>query len=140
MTIYEIIAKMTAGEMAGWAILLVIILFSLVQISPIKLNPWDTIFSWVGKKVNGKMHDQLEELQKQVSDLWIDSHRQAVLSFARECRDEISHDREEWNHILSVAEEYRVYCDTHNVSNGVVKEDTEYIRGVYQELSREHKI
>ena len=140
MTITEIVTKMTAGEVAGWAVALLIILFSLIQIAPVKLNPWDSIFGWIGKKVNGKMHTQLGELQKQVSDLWINAHRQSILTFARECRADIDHDAEEWNHILAVADEYEVYCQKNTVSNGVVKADTTYIRNLYQELSREHKI
>jgi hypothetical protein len=140
MTIVEIVNKMTAGELAGWAVVLLILLFSMIQISPMKLNPWDNILGWFGRKINGKMHDQLKELQKQVSDIWINSHRQGILTFARECRAGIDHDAEEWNHILSVADEYEVYCAKNTVSNGVVKADTTYIRNLYQELSREHRI
>ena len=140
MTIYELVTKMTAGEMAGWALVMIILLFSMVQVSPLKLNPWDKVLGWFGKKTNGAMHEQMKELKKQVSDLWINAHRQSILTFARECRANIDHDAEEWNHILSVADEYEVYCTKNIVSNGVVKADTEYIRGLYQELSREHKI
>ena len=140
MKVTEFWDKLTVGGLAGWAVGLLIILMSLIQISPIHLNPWDNIFAWFGKKVNGHVQDQLKELKKQVSDLWINSHRQSILTFARECRADFHHDSEEWNHILSVAEEYESYCKTNTVNNGVVKADTEYIRNLYQELSREHKI
>ena len=140
MTLYEMVAKMTAGEVAGWAVILLIILLSLLQIAPIRLNPWDNILGWIGKKTNGVMREQLKELKKQVCHLWINAHRQSILTFARECRAEIAHDAEEWNHILAVADEYEVYCQKNAVSNGVVKADTKYIRDLYQELSREHKI
>ena len=140
MTIFEMAAKMTGGELAGWAAALIIILLSLVQIAPVKLNPWDSLFGWVGKKMNGQIQEQMDRLQKQVSDLWINSHRQSILTFARECRADIGHDAEEWNHILSVADEYETYCEKNTVSNGVVKADTRYIRELYQELSRQHRI
>ena len=140
MTVMELWKKLTVGGLAGWAVMLILILMSLIQISPIRLNPWDRVFSWLGKKMNGHVQDQLKELKKQVSDLWINSHRQSILTFARECRADIDHDAEEWNHILSVADEYEVYCQKNVVSNGVVKADTEYIRNLYQELSREHRI
>ena len=54
MNVIEMLQKLTAGEMAGWAVVLLILLFSLIQISPVKLNPWDTIFGWVGGKLNGR--------------------------------------------------------------------------------------
>ncbi len=55
MSIHEILEKVTAGEMAGWTAVILIIVFSLIQISPIKLNPWDSIFGWFGRKINGTM-------------------------------------------------------------------------------------
>ena len=140
MSIHEIIQKMTAGELAGWAAVVMIVLFSLIQISPIKLNPWDTIFGWIGKKINGKMHEQMDELKKAVRDLWINEHRQSILDYARECRAGIEHDAEEWNHILAVAAEYELYCEKNTVSNGVVKADTDYIRCLYQELSKKGQL
>ena len=140
MTAIDIFQKMTAGEITGWVLTALILLFSLIQISPVKLNPWDNIFGWLGSKLNGKTEAQLKELHKQVRDIWISNHRQSILTFARECREEIRHDSEEWAHILSLADEYEVYCRKNTVSNGVVKADTEYIRGLYQELSRDHRI
>ncbi len=140
MTLNEMFTKMTTGEMAGWAVTGLFLLLSLVQVSPLKLNPWDSILGWLGKKLNGAAEKRLEELQKQVRDMWINTHRQSILTFARECRGDIPHDAEEWNHILSIADEYEVFCKKNTVSNGVVKADTEYVRGLYQQLSREHKI
>ena len=140
MTIYEVLGKLTGGELAGWAVVLLILLLSLIQIAPVKLNPWDNILGWIGKKTQGEMRKQIADLQKQVTDIWISSHRQSILTFARECRADIDLDAEEWNHILSIADEYEVYCNTHAVSNGVVKADTRYIRDLYQDLSRGHKI
>jgi hypothetical protein len=67
-------------------------------------------------------------------------HRQAILQFARECRGGQQHSVEEWSHVLNVADEYEMYCEKHEVMNGVVKQDTQYIRGLYQELSRDHKL
>ena len=126
--------------MAGWAVALIIICLSLVQVAPVTLNPWDDIFGWLGKKMNGKLHGQMEALQKQVSDLWINSHRQSILTFARECRADIGHDSEEWSNVLNLCEEYETYTEKNGVTNGVVRENTKYIRELYQELSREHRI
>ena len=140
MTITDFFQKLTAGEMAGWAVALLVLLMSLIQISPLKLNPWDSIVGWIGTKTQGELRKQVTDLQKQVTDIWISNHRQSILTFARECRADIDHDAEEWNHILSIADEYEVYCSSHAVSNGVVKADTRYIRDLYQDLSRGHKI
>lgn len=136
MTLKEILAQLNAGYVAAG----IAVLLSLIQISPLKLNPWDAILGWLGKKLNGGMEKRLKEVEKQIRDMWINTHRQSILTFARECRADMHHDAEEWNHILSIADEYEVYCRKNTVSNGVVKADTEYIRGLYQELSHNHKI
>ena len=54
MNLMEVTQKLTAGELAGWAVVLIILLFSLIQISPLKLNPWDRLLEWIGSKLNEK--------------------------------------------------------------------------------------
>lgn len=132
MTINEI-WEFLRGLDLGWTGAGILLLLSLIQISPVKLDPWDRIFAWVGGKLNGN-------LQKQVREIWINMHRQAILQFARECRAGQEHSEEEWSHVLNVADEYEQYCQKNSVINGVVKQDTLYIRQLYQELSRDHRI
>ena len=132
MTINEI-WEFLRGLDLGWTGAAILLLLSLIQISPVRLDPWDRIFAWVGSKLNGN-------LQKQVREIWINMHRQAILQFARECRAGQEHSEEEWSHVLNVADEYEQYCQKNSVINGVVKQDTLYIRQLYQELSRDHRI
>ena len=140
MTITDFFQKLTAGEMAGWACVLLVLLLSLIQISPLKLNPWDHVFGWIGKKTNGATAKRLEMLEKQIRDMWINNHRQCILTFARECRANIEHSSDEWTNVLNVAEEYEKYVEKNNVTNGIITQDTAYLRMLYQELSREGKI
>lgn len=140
MTVYEAAMKLTAGELAGWAVVLLIILFSLIQIAPVKLNPWDSILGWLGRKINGATVKRLESVEKQIRGMWINDHRQRILTFARECRDKITHSPDEWVNVLNVAEEYEKYVKEEKITNGIVTQDTEYIRSLYQEMSREHRI
>ncbi len=137
MSLTEMMERLTAGEIAGWSVLLVILFLSLIQISPITVNPWDSIFAWLGDKLNGK---KLDEMERQITEMWIDTHRQAILTFARECRHGVEHSADEWAHVLTVADQNDTYCAVKNISNGVVKADTQFIRGLYLELSREHRI
>ena len=68
MPVTTVIQSMTGGEIAGWGLAFIVLLLSLIQISPLKLNPWDRALGWLGKKLNGA---QLAALQKQVNTLWI---------------------------------------------------------------------
>lgn len=118
----------------------IVILLSLIQISPLKLNPWDKLLGWFGKKLNGATEKRLETVEKQIRDMWINNHRQTVLTFARECRADIEHSSDEWTNVLNVAEEYEKYVIENKITNGIITQDTVYLRKLYQELSREHKI
>ena len=140
MALTEIAQKLTAGELAGWAVVLIILTFSLIQIAPVKLNPWDSILGWFGRKLNGNMQKRLDDLEKQIRNMWINTHRLHILTFARECRANIEHSSDEWTNVLNVAEEYEKTVHEQRITNGVITQDTAYIRALYQELSREHRI
>ena len=135
MTLNEIVM----GGAAGWMLGLVCLL-SLIQISPLQINPWDTIFRWIGNKLNQETEKRLTEVEKQIAGMWINDHRQKILTFARECRCDIPHSSDEWTNVLNVSEEYEKYVHDNNITNGIITQDTEYLRKLYQELSREHKI
>ena len=136
MGLNEILSKLNAGCITAG----IVILLSLIQISPLKLNPWDKLLGWFGKKLNGGLESEIKNLQKQVRELWINNHRQSILTFARECRADIDHSAEEWSHILNLCEEYETYTEKNDITNGVVRQNTRYIRELYQELSRDHRI
>ncbi len=137
LSITDFFSTLTSGQIAGWGLAALVLLLSLIQISPLKLNPWDSIFAWMGKKLNGKA---LADLQKQVTAMWVNSHRHHILTYARECRAGIEHSSDEWSNALVIADEYEVYCEKNHIANGIVKADTLFIRNLYQELSREHRI
>ena len=63
-----------------------------------------------------------------------------ILVFARECRAGVTHSPDEWANVLTVADEYEVYVEKHNIANGVVKADSRYIRDLYHQLSHEQKL
>lgn len=136
MGLNDVVEKLNAGYITAG----IVVLLSLIQISPLKLNPWDKLLGWFGRKLNGGMEKNLKDLQKQVRDLWINNHRQSILTFARECRADIEHSAEEWSHTLNLCEEYETFTEKNEITNGVVRENTKYIRELYQELSREHRI
>ena len=117
-----------------------VFLLSLVQIAPLKLNPWDRVFDWLGQKLNRTADEELKKLQAQIQGMWINSHRHTILRFARECRAGIDHSPDEWTNVLNVAEEYEAVVHENSVTNGIITQDTVYLRNLYQELSREHKL
>jgi len=133
---------------------ILVILLSLVEISPIKINPWAWFFGWVGQKLTGSLRNELNDLKKDIEHVNkkvsevrdeavrsdVANMRWFILSFAQDCRDGVTHSKEQWTHALNQSKYYESYCREHAVQNGVIEEDTKFIRDLYAELSREHKI
>ena len=46
MPINSLFQAMTGGEIAGWGLAVLAAFMTLIQISPLKLNPWDRILAW----------------------------------------------------------------------------------------------
>lgn len=139
MTLHELLGHFDFGIIAGEGFV-ALVLLSLIQVSPLKVNPWDRILGWFGRKINKQTDDDIRELKKQISDMWVNGHRSTILTFAREAREGIRHSPDEWTNALNQAEEYEKFVHDHGITNGIVTQDTEYIRRLYQEKSREKRI
>ena len=121
------------------------IVFSVVQISPIKLNPWSRIFGWIGKLINAELIKKIEAQDAKIESFRRDSDenekdriRYEVLSFANECRRHIDHTKEEFDHIISLKKKYEIILKRTEDQNGVFDADYEYISGIYQKCLREN--
>ncbi len=127
-----------SGSISNIGIIILIIL-SFVQISPIKFNPYDKFFSWLRRKLLGDFDEDIRDFRERIDSVWINFNRQHILRFARECRQNINHSRDEWRYVLSIANEYEKYCRDSKLTNGIIEAETEYIRDSYQERIRDGK-
>ena len=135
MTLNEIINTFTSNQ-CFW----LIVVCTLVEVAPIKINPWGALLKYIGKVTNSELNDKFDALQgdlkkfkrefevKNACDL-----RWDILDFSNSCRNNRKHGREEWEHVISQLKEYETYVDKHNIDNGVIEEETKYLREMYQE-------
>lgn len=90
-----------------------IVLLSLIQISPMKLNPW----SAMGRMFNRDILEKVSDIQKDVKKLEkndVDQSRARILRFADDIRHSIDHSQEYFDHILDDITDYEHYCDGHS--------------------------
>lgn len=106
---------------------------TLVQISPIKLDPWKWILKKVGQAINGDIRKDLAELKRDFEETKAQDKRWNILNFASSCRKGEEHSREEWKHAISEIREYEEYTKKKNITNGVIEEDSKYLRELYHE-------
>ena len=111
MTLQEILAH--GGGVA-------LVAMTLIQITPVKINPWTAIARAIGRAINGDVLAKLEETQ-QTLDSHIrtddarnaDMHRAAILRFNNELLRDLPHTREEFIEVLNEIDLYERYCESH---------------------------
>ena len=139
----------------------------LVQISPIKLDPWSELgkfFKWllgcIGRAANSSVLAKLEEVthaqqeaQKKLETLEArldkhiltdarrdaDKHRMEILQFNNTLLRNRKHTKEEFIEILTNIDEYERYCEKdENYPNNRAVLAIENIREVYKERLKKH--
>ena len=110
--------------------------FTLIELAPIKINPWARLFKWMGKMINGEVNERLTELKGDFEKTKAQDKRWHILSFANSCRNGKQHSREEWKHAISELREYEQYTKDKHIENGVIEEDAKYLRELYRDRNR----
>ena len=121
-------------------------LLTLVQIAPIKLNPWGRLAKFIGHALNAEVLEQQKATQKKLDDhIATDDERNAnllrtqILRFNDELIDDKHHTREHFIEILAVIDSYEDYCRTHpDYKNNRCICAVANIKRVYNERLQKH--
>ena len=130
-----------------------IVLLSLVEISPIKINPWSRLAKWLGRAINADVIEELETVKKAQAETRerleahistndkreADSCRARILRFNNELIREIPHTKEEFVEVLKDIDDYERYCREHkDYANGRAVHAIANIGRVYDERLERH--
>ena len=148
-------------ERCGIALLIV---FTVVQISPIKVNPWSWLgrligrfFNWLGKKIgkaiNGEVIADLVEIKSKLVELEEHDRRQdetrdrdkaldarrRILRFADEVRRKEKHSKEHFDNVFEDIKYYNAYCEKHDdFANDRARISIRIIEETYERCVREN--
>ena len=116
------------------------VVLTLIQITPIKVNPWSRIARVIGNALNGgDVMARLEEHIRVDDERDADMHRYRILRFNTEVLRKIRHTEEEFNEILHSITLYERYCDNHpEYENNRAVLAIKNIKRVYEECMAEH--
>lgn len=144
MTLYDLIR-------AGGGV--VLILMTLVQITPVRINPWSAIGRIIGNTMNKDVMENLETVKSDVKNLKekheelrnrmdkddADECRTRILRFADELRRGVEHSEEFFNQILDDISDYERYCSEHpEYKNSKAVNAIAKIDKVYQKCMEEN--
>ena len=125
-----------------WNHLLYIILGAsvIIQISPIKLDPWKKIFKWIGDAINGELKESITTINTTIDNIKgdiltneKDRIRWEVLDFANSCRNGRNHSLDEFKHIITLNDKYTRLLQMTNDNNGVFDIEYQYILKLYEQ-------
>lgn len=106
---------------------------TIIQFSPIKLDPWTRLFEAIGNCINGDIKENLSELKRDFEETKANDMRWHILEFSNSCRSGVKHSKEEWMHVIEQLKQYETYVKEKEIDNGVIEEESKYLRSLYQE-------
>lgn len=123
--------------------LLIVIVLSLVQIAPVKLNPWSWVGKWIGKIIGVKdLSEKVDKIEYKVDQNEAITSRVRILRFGDEIREGTKlHSKESFDQVLDDITRYDAYCKQHpEFENAKTVLTTKVIKETYKKLYEEHKI
>ena len=148
MDIKELLQTLSKGDIA----LAIFLLLSLIQIAPVKIDPWPAIVRWIGNTMTGElasrittlektMTDRISGVEKKIGDMEAkEDERDAVnkrvriLRFEDELQEERRHSKDRFDQVLSDISGYNQYCDEHpDFKNEQTVATVTHIRKIYAE-------
>lgn len=148
MTLQEILEFVK--ENWGWGLAIVL---SLVEVSKIKINPWSSLFRWLGnlfmagvKKDIADLNGEIQLVKNDLNEMK-DENREDKAKAARNriliCSDEVyqgvRHSKEYFDNILADITFYKRYCDEHpEFQNEMTVMATQRIESIYKKCLEEH--
>lgn len=91
-----------------------VVLLTLVQIAPIKIDPWSWLAKTIGKFINADITAKLEAHIAMDDRRTADAHRARILHFNNELLRDIPHTKEEFIEVLAEIDAYEIYCHEHD--------------------------
>lgn len=129
------------------------VLATLIQIAPVKINPWSAIAKALGRAINTDVLKELAEMKARQQETWdkldkhiqtdderdADLHRARILQFNTELLRDDKHTREDFIEALAEIDDYERYCREHpDYKNNRATHAISNIKRVYDERLEKH--
>lgn len=114
----------------GGSVLLIAL--TLIQVAPIRINPWSAIARAIGKALNADLNEKMEANEAKTA-------RYRILRFDDEIRHKIRHSKEHFDQIIEDVDTYERYCQDHpRFPNGKAVSATDNVKRTYEKCKAEN--
>lgn len=152
MTVAEI-AELVVSSTGELIIIAVILIASLIEISPIKINPLSWVAKQIGRAINGEVLTQVQGVKDDVDSVKTDlanvkrsndefearTARRNILHFGDDVRRKVKHSKEHFDDVLQDITDYEQYCRDHpEFKNQITVSTIELIKRAYDKCLEEN--
>lgn len=142
----EAISEVCEGNITAGIALLGVALATIIQVSPIKLDPWTWLARWIGRAINAELMEKVDQLELDIKQIDHDAGernakaaRARVLRFGDELIHDVRHSKEHFDDILQDITEYEKYCEEHpEFENDRMQLTAQKIKDTYKKCWEEH--
>lgn len=142
MSLVEFLKTVGATEVITNGGFILLVVMTLLQIAPVKINPWGWLAKQLGRAINGEVIHKVESLEKELSALRADTTEQSIincrvriLQFGDELLRDVRHSKDRFDQTLRDIDEYERYCTRHpDFKNNITVMTVQRIKDVYNQL------
>jgi len=128
MKLTELLNQLNLGNLS----ILIFLVLSFIEVSPIKINPWSMLMKWIARLLGIidlkteiiQVRDRMNELEKKIDKMQISNDeknqlkealaaRRRILRFNDEILQKVRHSKEMFDDILKDITDYDNYCRDH---------------------------
>lgn len=121
-------------------IFLLFIIGTIIQVTPLKINPWDFLLGWIGERFNSGINKKVDQLEKKIDQHIENSKskdlkqlRQYIISFVDEGVNGKRHTKESFQNAIRACDAYEKFIHDNNIENGVIISSMSAIRLKYEQ-------
>lgn len=117
-----------------------------VEVSKIKLNPWKSLFKFIGNSLNAELKKELDSIQGLLRahseylkdiEMLVDMNeikriRAEIFAFADSCKIGAKHTEDAFLHIIDIHDDYTELLQKYDMTNGRISVEFEYIMETYR--------
>ena len=144
------------------------ILSVVVEVAPIKINPWTVIFKYVGGIINRGVYKKLDAIEgatqrnaqaiediradmesrfdaydRQDKELQAIGMRNEIINFAENLKLGRIYSEKQFEYILDVISKYYIHCEKYSIKNHYIDEAHDFIRSEarnqFEEIKKGHR-
>lgn len=138
--------NLTIGQLTTGTAVIVAFLATIIQIAPIKINPWSALARAIGRAINreviekvDKLESSVESLNNKVDESGAKTARARILRFGDEIIHGVRHSKEHFDDILDDMTDYEHYCKQHpDFKNDKTGLTSSLIKDTYKECLKKH--